>query len=77
MTAPYPDRDVRMTLARGLSSGQAPSDRQRAYLEQLKRPIYVVTFAGNDPGVRGRLDASFGAPAFEQGSVAAFLLNGR
>jgi hypothetical protein len=74
LTAPYPDRDRRMDIARGALSGRRPAAADVAYLAALRRPLYVATFAAEDPELIRQLTDHYGPPVFARDYVAVFRL---
>jgi hypothetical protein len=74
MTDPYPDRQKREAIAIAAVNGDDLPDEARPYLRALGRPLFVVSYVADQPGVLERLEARFGPPAFHRGFVAAFEL---
>jgi hypothetical protein len=82
LTTPYPDTERRNLLARRLVAGEVPSSEDEAYLWRVRRtrrpvnagprPMYVVTYRADSPGVLDSLAATYGAPVFRSSFVAVF-----
>jgi uncharacterized protein DUF2298 len=72
MTTPYPDADKRTAISGKLVRGDELSGDEAAYVRGLGRPVYVITWHGEDAGLLKRLNGRYGAPAFRAGFVAVF-----
>lgn len=72
MVHPYPDSGLRVDLAVRLESGEPPRDADRAYLTNLARPIFLLTYRADDAALLTRLQEHYGSPRFHDGSVAVF-----
>jgi hypothetical protein len=68
----YQDAQFRFRMAVRLVSGDSLDQSEKAYLDELKRPIYVVVRNANDRLRYQRVVALYGPAAFEQGDVGVF-----
>ncbi len=74
MTAPYRDGPLRMALATQATSGQPLGSEQLAYLRDLRRPLYIVTFHADRDEPLTALTHTLGRPVFRRDFVAVFAL---
>ncbi|MEP7324592.1 MAG: DUF2298 domain-containing protein [Gemmatimonadota bacterium] len=72
MTTPYSDFNQRTAIARRATTGEPLTDQEAAYLRGLHRPLYVVSYHADTPGVLEKLNAEYGPPAFHDGFVACW-----
>lgn len=70
----YADSRMRFDMAVRLTSGDAPSPSDRAYLSQLSRPVYLVSHDSESAGLMDRVSSVYGPPVFNEGNVAVFKL---
>jgi hypothetical protein len=72
MVQPYSDSERRVDMAVRLASGDPPRDADRAYLADLARPVFLLTYRADDPALLARLQEHYGSPRFHDGAVAVF-----
>jgi len=71
----YPDSKLRYDMTVRLLSGEPPTQSDREYLSQLKRPIYLVVEKATSRELTGRIQLVYGQPVFQSGAIAVFSMN--
>jgi hypothetical protein len=74
LTAPFRDRERRENMARQLLRGDAIGAADQTYLNEFRRPMFLVSVTPEDPGRGKALAARFGPPIFAKDFVAVFAL---
>jgi hypothetical protein len=72
LSEPYPDSKLRFDLAVRLVMGEEPDANDRAYLQSLNRPIFIVDYAQEEGSFAYRMKDLYGSPAFQHGSVSVY-----
>jgi hypothetical protein len=69
LTTVYADATMRAALAGRLLEGDEASAEESAYLERLKRPLYIISY---QPEQVAKLSTRYGNPAFQRDFVSVF-----
>jgi hypothetical protein len=76
LTTPHAGFEARRRIAAEITSGEALAEAARAAILALRRPVYVVSHAGDDEHLAERLTRQYGPPRFAAGFVAVYALAG-
>lgn len=74
LTQPHADRERRANIARRLLAGEALAALDETYLNEMRRPIFLVSVAPDDPARSTALATRYGPAAFTRDFVAVYAL---
>ncbi|MGE0354827.1 MAG: hypothetical protein AB7Q69_16565 [Gemmatimonadales bacterium] len=74
MTTAYPDFERRRALAARAVAGEPLEAGRIDSLRALGRPVYLLSWQADDPGMVERLTSRYGSPVFRSGFVGCWLV---